>query len=117
MVIDVVPQEKRRTVKPPTGENIVPREQTIKVNPNMGKQGGIPEKEYPGIANPKGDPNKCQTELFTWRPRKNSNEDSNGSNLKALAKAKMNPLKRISFEFHAQVRSEQAPKGNKFLSA
>ena len=42
------------------GENWVPSEHTINVNPNGGKQGGIPEKESPGIANPKGDLNGCQ---------------------------------------------------------
>ena len=99
------------------GENVVPCEQTIKVNRNGGKQGGIPEKESPGIANPKGDPNGRQTELVTKRPRENSNEYTSGSNSEAPAKAKMNPRKGISFEFHPQVRSERAPKGNKFRGA
>ena len=49
---------KEKNSKPPTGENVVPCKRTIKVNPNGGKQGGIPEKEYPGIANPKSDPNR-----------------------------------------------------------
>ena len=57
---------------------MVPRKQTIRVNPNGGKQGGIPEKESPGIANPKGDPNRRQTELVLRRPRENSNEDPSG---------------------------------------
>ena len=108
---------KEKNIKSPTGEILVPRERTIKVNHNRGKQGGIPEKEYPGIANPKGDPNKCQTELVPRRPRQNSKLISNGSNLKALAKAKMNPLKRISFEFQAQVSSKRAPKGKNILGA
>ena len=71
---------KEKNSKPPTGENLVPREQTIKVIPNGVKQGGIPEKEYLGIANPKSDPNGCQTELFLRRPRGNSNKDPSGSN-------------------------------------
>ena len=37
--------------------------ETIKVNPNGGKQGGIPEKESPGIMNNKSDPNGRQKEL------------------------------------------------------
>ena len=35
---------KENNSEPPTGENVVPREETIKVNPNGGKQGRIPEK-------------------------------------------------------------------------
>ena len=62
------------------GENVFPPEQTIKLNPNGGKQGGIPEKESPGIANPKRDPNGRQTELVPRRPRENSNKDPSGSN-------------------------------------
>ena len=98
-------------------ENLVPHEQTIKLNPNGEKQGGIPEKESPGIANTKGDPNGRQTELVPRRPQENFNDDPSGSNSEALAKAKRNPQNGISFEFHAQVRSKRAPKGNKFLGA
>ena len=54
-------------------ENVVPRERTIKVNSNGGKQGGIPEKEYPGIPNPKDDPNGRQMELVPRLPRVISN--------------------------------------------
>ena len=57
---------------------MVPRKQTIRVNPNGGKQGGIPEKESPGIANNKSDPNGRQKELVPRRPRENSNEDPSG---------------------------------------
>ena len=110
-------QRKEKNNKPPTGGNLVPRERTIKVNPNGRKQGGIPEKESLGIANPKGDPNGRQTELVPRRPQENSNEDPTGSNSEAPAKAKRTALKGISFEFHAQVQSEQAPKGNKLLGA
>ena len=39
------------------------------------------------------------------------------SNSEAPAKAKRNPREGISFNFHSQVRSERAPKGNKFLGA
>ena len=38
------------------GENGVLANETIKVTPNEGKQGGIPKKESPGIANNKSDP-------------------------------------------------------------
>ena len=108
---------KEKNSKPPTGENIVPREQKIKVNPNGGKQGGIPEKESPGIANTKSDPNGRQTKLVPRRPWGNSNKYPNGSNSEAPAKAKRDPRKGISFEFHAQVRSDRAPKGNTFLGS
>ena len=53
---------KEKNSKFPTGENLVPCKQIIKVNPNGGKQGGIPEKESLGIAITKGDPNGRQTE-------------------------------------------------------
>ena len=66
---------KEKNSKPPTGENVVPREQTIRVNPNGGKQGGIPEKESPGIANPKGNPSGRQTEFVPRCPLEHSNED------------------------------------------
>ena len=56
LVIDGVPQERRRIGNPQRGENVVPRDRTIRVNPNRGKQGRIPKKESTGIANPKGDP-------------------------------------------------------------
>ena len=58
------------------GKNVVPHKQTIRVNPNGGKQGGISEKESSGIANPKGDPSGRQTELVPRCPRENSNEDT-----------------------------------------
>ena len=66
---------KENNSKPPTGENVVPRKRTIRVNPNEEKQGGIPEKGYPGIANPNGDQSWRQTELVLRCPRENSNED------------------------------------------
>ena len=114
---NVVPQERIRTVNTLRGQTEFLANKTIKVNPNGGKQVGIPEKEYPGIANHKGYPNRRQTELVPRRPRESSNEDPSGSNSKAPAKAKMNPQNGISFEFHVQVRSKRAPKGNKFLGA
>ena len=83
----------------------------------MGKQGGIPWKESLGIANPKGDPNGRQTELVLRRPRENPEEDPSRNNSEAPAKAKRNPRKGISFDFHAQVQSKQAPKGHKLLGA
>ena len=66
---------KEKNSKPPTRENLFPRKRTIRVNPNGGKQGGIPEKESLGIANPKVDLSGCQTELVLRCPRENSNED------------------------------------------
>ena len=66
---------KENNSKPPTGENVVPREQIIQVNPNGGKKGEIPEKESTGIANPKGNPNGRQTKLVPRHPLKNSKED------------------------------------------
>ena len=99
------------------GENVVTREQTIRVNPKGGKQGGTPKKEFPGIANTKGDPNGRQTELVPRRLLENSNQDPSKSNSEAPAKAKRNSQEKISFEFHSQVRSDQAPKRNKFLGA
>ena len=83
--------------------------ETIKVNPNGGKQGGIPEKESLGIANNQSDPNGRQTELVPRRLRGNSNKDPSGSNSKVPEKAKRNPQREFTFEFHAQVRSERAP--------
>ena len=55
-----VPQERRRTVKPLQGKTEFLENKTIKVNPNWGKQGGIPEKESPEIVNNKSDPNGRQ---------------------------------------------------------
>ena len=91
--------------------------ETIKVNPNRVKQGGIPKKEYLGIANNKSDPNGCQKELVPRCPRGNSNKNPRGSTSAVPAKAKGNPRRESPFEFYSQVRSEWAPKGNKFLSA
>ena len=47
--------------KSPTDKYVVPHEQIIKVNPDVGKKAGISEKESLGILNPKGDPSWCQT--------------------------------------------------------
>ena len=55
---------KENNSKPPTGENLVPHERIIRVNPNGWKQGGTPKKESLGIANPKGDTSWHQTELI-----------------------------------------------------
>ena len=76
---------KENNSKPPTGD------ENIKLNPNRGKQGGIPEKESPGIANNKSNPNGCQKELVLRRPRGNSNKDPSGSNSAVPAKPKGNP--------------------------
>ena len=112
-----VPQETRRTLNPLWGKTDLLANETIKVNPNEGKQGGIPEKESPGIANNKSDPNGRQKELVPRRPRGNSSKNPSGSNYAVPAKAKGNPQRESSFEFYVQVRSERAPKENKFLSA
>ena len=53
LVIDVVPQERRRTATPLRRKMELLAKKTIKENPNGGKQGGIPEKEYPGSRIPK----------------------------------------------------------------
>ena len=60
---NVVPQERRRTVNPLRGKTEFLANETVKLNPNRGKQGGIPKKESPGIANNKSDPNGRQKEL------------------------------------------------------
>ena len=73
--------------------------------------------ESPGIANNKSDPNGRQKELVTRRLRGNSNKNPTGSNSAVPAKEKRNPQRESPFESYAQVRSECAPKGNKFLSA
>ena len=87
----VVTQERRRTVNPLQEKKEFLANKTIKVNPNGGKQGGIPEKEYLGIANNKSDPNRRQTELVSRRPRGNSNKGPRGSNSEVPVKAKRNP--------------------------
>ena len=112
-----VPQEMRRTVNPLRGKMDFLANETIKVNPNGGKQGIIPEKESPGIANKKSDPNGIQKELVPRRPQGNSNKNPSGSNSVVPTKSKGNHRREFPFEFYAQVQSEWAPKGNKFLSA
>ena len=112
-----VPKYRRFRVNPIRGKTEFLVNKTIKVNPNGGKQGEIPNKESPGIANNKSDPNGCQTELVPMRPRVNSNKDPSGINSMVPEKSKRNPRRESPFEFHAQVWSERAPKGNKFLSA
>ena len=92
-----VPQERRRTVNPLRGKTEFLANGIIKVNPNGGKQGGIPKNESPGIANNKSDPNGRQKELVPRRPRGNSNKDTSGSNSAVPAKAKRNPLRESPF--------------------
>ena len=67
--MDGVPQERRRTVNPLWGKTEFLANKTVKVNPNEGKQGGIPKKESLGIANNKSDPNGRQKELVPRRPQ------------------------------------------------
>ena len=87
----VVPQERRRTLNPLRGKTEFLANKTIQVNPNGRKQGGITEKESPGIANNKSDLNKRQTESVPRQPQGNSNKDPSGSNSKVPSKAKRNP--------------------------
>ena len=112
-----VPQERERKVNPLWGKTEFLANKTIKVNPNGGKQGGIPKKEYLEIVNNKSNPNGRQKELVPRHPRVNSTQNPSGSNSAVPAKAKGNPRRESPFDFYAQVRSERAPKGNKFLSA
>ena len=65
----------RRIVNPLRGKTEFLANETVKVNPNGGKQGGIPKKESLGIANNKSDPNGRQKELVPRHPRENPNED------------------------------------------
>ena len=71
--------------------------ETIKVNPNWGKQGEIEEKESPGIVNNKSDWHGRQTELVPRRPRGNSNKDPSGINSEVPEKAKRNPRRESPF--------------------
>ena len=73
------PPRKQKNSKTPTGENVVPHERISRVNPNGEDQGGIHEKESPGIANLKGDPSWRQTELTPMYPRENSNKSPSWS--------------------------------------
>ena len=57
------------------GKYVGPHERIRRVNPKGGKQGVIPEKESPGIANTKGYPIWLQTELIPRFQRENSNRD------------------------------------------
>ena len=90
-----VPQESRRTVNALRGKTEFLANETVKVNPNGGKQGGITKKESPGIANNKSDPNRRQKELVPRRPRGNSNKNPSGSNSAVPAEAKGNPRREI----------------------
>ena len=108
--MDGVPQERRKIVNPLRGKTEFLANETVQVNPNGGKQGGIPKKESPGIANNKSNPNGRKKELVPRRPRGNSNKNPSGSNSDVLAEAKGNPRREIPFEFYAQVRSERAQK-------
>ena len=98
MVIDGFTQERRRIVNPLRGKTEFLANETIKVNPNGGKQGVIPKKEYLGIANNKSDPNGRQKELVPRRLRGNSNKNPSGSKSAVPAKAKGNPQKESLFK-------------------
>ena len=62
-------QERRITLNPLQEKTKFLAKKTIKVNPNGGKQGGIPEKESLGISNNKSDPYERQKELVPRRQR------------------------------------------------
>ena len=91
-------QEISRPVNPLRGKMVFLAKKTIKVNPNGGKKGGIPEKESPGIANNKSDPNGRQKELVQRRLRGNPNKNPSGSNSAVPAKAKGNPRRESQSE-------------------
>ena len=91
LMIDGFPQERRRTVNPLRRKTEFLANEKFKVNPNGGKQGGIPKKESLGIANNKSDPNRRQKELVPRRPRGNSNKNPSGSNSAVPAEEKGNP--------------------------
>ena len=108
--------KKGEEYKTPTGKNLVPRERTIRVNPNRKKQEGIPDKESPAIENLEVNLNGRQTELVLGCPQEfqqRSKQAPKEINSTAPAKAKSNPQEGISGDFHSQVRPERAPKGNK----
>ena len=86
-----VPQERRRTVNPLRRKTEFLANETVKVNPNGGNQGGIPVKESPRIANKESDQNGQQKELVPRCPRENSNKNPSGSKSAVTAKAKGNP--------------------------
>ena len=56
-MIDGVPQDRRITVNPLRGKTEFLANKLLRLTPNRGKQGGIPEKESPRIANNESDPN------------------------------------------------------------
>ena len=66
---------KEKYNKTPTGKYLVPHKRISRVNPNRGKQGGIPKKESLGIANHKVDPSCHKKELIPRFQRDNANED------------------------------------------
>ena len=96
-----VPQERRRTVNPLRGRTEFLANELLRLTPNGGKQGGIPDKESPQIANNKSDLNRQQKELVTRRPRENSNKNPSGSKCAVPAKAEGNPRKESPFKLYA----------------
>ena len=69
------PPRKEKYSKTSTGKYVVPQELIIIVNPNRGKQGEIPERESPGIANPKGYPSWRKKEFIPRCHWDNYNKD------------------------------------------
>ena len=110
---------KENNSNPPTGENLVPHEQISRVNPSRGKQGGISEKEYKGIANTKGDQSWRQTELIPRCQRENSNEDPSWHQKELITRCqkKQRRIPERESPFHSQGRSKLASKGSKFRGA
>ena len=112
-------EEKNR--KPPTGGNVVSCERTIRVNPNGGK---TRRNTLEGISGDrksqrqsKRAPNGISSEVPAGKFQRRSELAPKGINYEAPAKAKRNPREGISGDFHSQVRSKLAPKGNKFRGA
>ena len=109
------PPRKDKHSKTLTGKYVVPHERIIIVNPNGRKQREIPEKESPGIPNPKQDTSWHQNELFPRCQWENSNKRSKlapkGVISEVPEKAKKNPQEGVSGNFQYQGRSELAPNG------
>ena len=66
---------KEKHSKTQTGKYIVPHERISIVNPNGGKKIGIPDKESPGIPNPREDTSWRQNELIPMCQRENYSKD------------------------------------------
>ena len=97
---------KEKYSKSPSGKYLVPHEQISRVNPNEGKQGGIPEKESPGITNHKGDPSWRQTEIIPrcWQEKlqQRSHLEPKGINSE-VPEGKLRGQRSLKFKFGFQI--------------